>query len=81
MNKPPSAQFGLLGAVGSSLGGGALYGGGYALTKHATDPRDMTAEEVQQEMLANAAGGAVSGLGLYAASKLPNLRNKLHQMQ
>jgi hypothetical protein len=71
------ADFGLLGAVGSSLAGGALYGGGYSLSKLATNPEDMTPEDVKKEMLANAVGGAVSGLGLYAASKIPTLRNKL----
>jgi hypothetical protein len=68
------ANFSLLGATGSALGGGLLYGGGYALSKKITSPKNITPEQARDEVLANGVGGALSGAGLYAASKLAKLK-------
>lgn len=72
------AEFSLLNAAGSTALGGVLYGGGSAATKLLNPKERVTEEQIQQELLANAAGGALSGAGMYGISKLANLRNTIN---
>jgi len=69
------ANFSLLNAAGTTALGGVLYGGGSSATKLLNPKEELSEEQIKQELLANAAGGAVSGAGLYGISKLSNLRN------
>jgi hypothetical protein len=80
MNKPDRpVNFGLLGATGAATAGGALYGTAYTGAKSLLDRDRLTPEQWREEALANAAGGAASGAGLYLMSKTPGLLNKFKQ--
>lgn len=71
------SNFGLLGATGAATAGGALYGTAYTGAKSLLDRDRLTPEQWREEALANAAGGAASGAGLYLMSKTPTLLNRV----
>lgn len=71
------SNFSLLNAAGTTALGGVLYGGGSTASRLLRPKEELTEEEIKQELLANAAGGAVSGAGMYGINKLTNLRNSI----
>lgn len=74
MNSPVSnANFSLLKATGLAGMGGLLYGGAYTGARQALSREKLSAEEFRNEALANGAGGAASGAGIYLASLLPGM--------
>lgn len=75
-NSAKPASFGLLGATGAASAGGALYGTAYTGAKSLLDRDRLTPEEWREEALANAAGGAASGAGLYLMSRTPGFLNR-----
>lgn len=73
------ADFSLLKAAGMAALGGGLYGGVYTGARALLQGKEtrLTPGEVGREALANSAGGMASGIGIYAATKLPELLRRM----
>lgn len=76
-SKTPKSNFSLIQAGGIAGLGGMLYGGAYTGVKDALSANKLSPEELRNEVLANAAGGAASGLGIYGLSKLGGLLSRI----
>lgn len=81
MNTPTGANFSALTAAGMSSLGGTLYGGVYTGVNNALRPGERNDSDLIKELIANSAGGAVSGLGIYGASQIPEIVKRLERLK